>query len=76
MCFIGHGAFGIITKTVWLSYFAAFGIGSVMGYHIMAWLGTFDILLGVSLLLFPTRAVFILARHLGHRYGDAATIVR
>ena len=25
-CFIGHGAFGIITKTAWLPYFAIFGI--------------------------------------------------
>jgi hypothetical protein len=57
MCFIGHGAFGIITKKIWLNYFAVFGIGPAMGYHIMPWLGTFDILLGVTLLIFPMRAV-------------------
>jgi hypothetical protein len=59
MCFVGHGAFGIITKKIWLNYFAVFGIGPVMGYHIMPWLGTFDVLCGLSLLLFPTRAVLL-----------------
>ncbi len=27
MCFIGHGAFGIITKPIWVNYFDVFGIG-------------------------------------------------
>lgn len=57
MCFIGHGAFGIITKKVWLSYFAVVGIGPEHGWHLMPLVGTFDILCGVSLLLYPTRAV-------------------
>lgn len=35
MCFIGHGAFGIITKQIWCNYFAVFGIGQEMAYHIM-----------------------------------------
>jgi len=59
MCFIGHGAFGIITKKIWLNYFAVFGIGSTMGYHLMPWLGAVDILLGLSLLFYPTRAVVL-----------------
>src|ERR1700761_6662810 len=59
MCFIGHGAFGIITKKIWLNYFAVFGIGSVMGYHLMPWLGAIDILLGISLLIYPTRIVLL-----------------
>jgi len=25
-CFIGHGAFGLITKAAWVPYFAIFGI--------------------------------------------------
>ena len=59
MCFIGHGAFGIITKPIWLNYFAVFGIGDDMGYHLMPWLGAVDILLGISILLYPTRAVLL-----------------
>src|ERR1700744_5370653 len=55
MCFIGHGAFGIITKKIWLNYFAVFGIGSTMGYHLMPWLGAVDILFGLSILFYPVR---------------------
>jgi len=57
MCFIGHGAFGIITKAVWCNYFAVFGIGHDMAYHLMPILGSADILMGLSLLIYPLRAV-------------------
>lgn len=57
MCFIGHGAFGIITKEVWCNYFAVFGIGRTMAYQLMPVVGTVDILMGISILLYPTRAI-------------------
>ena len=57
MCFIGHGAFGIITKKIWVNYFAVFGVNGVMAFKLMPVLGTVDILLGISLLVYPTRAV-------------------
>src|SRR5471030_1914855 len=57
MCFIGHGSFGIITKQIWCNYFAVFGIGHDMSYHLMPLLGIVDILMGISLLLYPTRAI-------------------
>jgi hypothetical protein len=57
MCFIGHGAFGIITKPIWCNYFAVFGIGKTMAYHLMPWLGSVDILLGVVFLFYPIRAI-------------------
>ena len=59
MCFIGHGAFGIITKQIWCNYFAVFGIGHDLAYRLMPWLGTVDILMGISLLLYPVRAVLL-----------------
>jgi uncharacterized membrane protein YphA (DoxX/SURF4 family) len=59
MCFIGHGAFGIITKPIWCDYFAVFGIDHNTSYLLMPVLGVVDILLGLSLLLFPTRAVVL-----------------
>ncbi len=59
MCLIGHGAFGIITKQVWCNYFAVFGIGHDMAYALMPWLGTIDILLGLSVLFYPTRAILL-----------------
>jgi hypothetical protein len=57
MCFIGHGAFGIITKPIWCNYFAVFGIGHDMAYHLMPVVGSIDILMGLSLLFYPTRMV-------------------
>ncbi len=57
MCFIGHGAFGIITKQIWCNYFGVFGIGHDMAFRLMPWVGTVDILMGISLLFYPTRAI-------------------
>jgi uncharacterized membrane protein YphA (DoxX/SURF4 family) len=57
MCFIGHGAFGIITKPIWCNYFALFGVGKTTAYHLMPVLGSVDILLGLLLLIKPFRAI-------------------
>ena len=57
MCFIGHGAFGIITKPIWCNYFAVFGIGHDLAYRLMPVLGSFDILLGVIMLIYPMRII-------------------
>ncbi|HTK18498.1 MAG TPA: hypothetical protein VL442_03250 [Mucilaginibacter sp.] len=59
MCFIGHGAFGIITKPIWANYFAVFGIGHDMAYNFMPLVGVLDILMGVSLLIYTTRAILL-----------------
>jgi hypothetical protein len=58
MCFLGHGAFGIITKPIWCNYFGVFGIGHEMSYKLMPMVGTMDILMGISLLIYPTAMVF------------------
>src|SRR5215475_5974241 len=55
MCFIGHGAFGIITKPIWCNYFAVAGIGHDTAYTLMPVVGTADILMGLSLLFYPIR---------------------
>ena len=55
MCFIGHGAFGMITKPIWCNYFAVFGIGPTAAYNLMPVVGAVDILLGVFLLFYPLR---------------------
>ncbi len=57
MCLIGHGAFGIITKSVWCNYLAVFGIGQDKAYQLMPLIGSADILMGLSLLIYPVRAV-------------------
>ncbi|GAB2688906.1 hypothetical protein GCM10027037_09410 [Mucilaginibacter koreensis] len=57
MCFIGHGAFGIITKPVWCNYFAVFGIGKTMAYQLMPWVGAADVAFGIIMLVYPMRIV-------------------
>jgi hypothetical protein len=57
MCLIGHGAFGIITKSVWCNYLAIVGLSPDQAYHLMPIIGTLDIAMGLSLLLYPTRAI-------------------
>jgi hypothetical protein len=59
MCFIGHGAFGIITKPIWCNYFALFGIGKATAYQLMPVAGTVDILLGIIILFRPIRAIAV-----------------
>ena len=58
MCFIGHGVFGIITKPIWCNYFAVFGVSHDLAYQLMPIVGSIDILLGLSLLVYPVRAGF------------------
>ena len=50
-------ALGIITKPIWCNYFAVFGISHDMAYQLMPVLGSFDILLGIVLLVYPVRAI-------------------
>jgi hypothetical protein len=57
MCFIGHGAFGIVGKPIWCNYFGVFGIGKEMAFALMPWLGSTDIMLGILMLVFPMRII-------------------
>lgn len=57
MCFIGHGAFGIITKPIWCNYFAVFGIDKALSYQLMPVVGSIDILLGILMIIYPMRAI-------------------
>ena len=58
-CFVGHGAFGIITKAEWLPYFALMSLGSEWAYRFMPLVGILDIALGLSILFYPTRAAML-----------------
>lgn len=59
MCFIGHGAFGIITKEAWLPYFGLVGIGAEAAYTLMPLVGAMDITLGVIGILSPRRFILV-----------------
>lgn len=55
LCFIGHGAFGFITKQVWCNYFAVVGIGEATSYTLMPLVGFADVTCGMLLLFYPVR---------------------
>ena len=59
MCFIGHGSFGIIGKTIWSDYFSVFGIGHDLSFRLMPYVGGMDIVLGIILLFYPIRAILL-----------------
>lgn len=58
-CFIGHGAFGIITKEAWVAYFAVVGIDRDVAYALMPVVGSIDIAAGVLVLLSPRPIVLL-----------------
>ncbi len=59
MCFIGHGAFGIITKAGWVPYFGVVGIPAAWAWKMMPWIGTMDIAMGIMALVLPNRFLWL-----------------
>lgn len=59
MCFIGHGAFGILQKPAWVNYFISLGFSEGVAYRLMPIVGTVDILMGIFVLLSPCRAALL-----------------
>lgn len=53
LCFIGHGAFGFITKAAWLPYFAVVGIPESWAWRLMPVVGAVDVLAGMAVLFAP-----------------------
>ena len=58
-CFIGHGAFGVITKAAWLPYFGVVGIPYDVAYTLMPVVGTVDIAMGIAVLVSPRPVVLL-----------------
>ena len=52
-CFIGHGAFGFITKAAWLPYFAVVGIPESLAWRLMPIVGAVDVMAGMAVLFAP-----------------------
>lgn len=59
LCFIGHGAFGVLTKEAWVPYFAVAGIGHATAFRLMPLIGIADIVLGVLTLVRPRPALIV-----------------
>ena len=57
--FIGHGAFGLITKAGWLPYFGVVGIPPSVAYQLMPMIGLVDISVGLLVLVRPVRAALL-----------------
>jgi hypothetical protein len=54
--FVGHGAFGVMTKQAWVPYFTLFGVPEAWAWQLMPVVGSIDITLGILALIAPTRA--------------------
>lgn len=57
-CFIGHGAFGVITKAAWVPYFGVAGISEPWAWRLMPLVGWLDVTIGLLALFRPSRALF------------------
>ena len=69
--FIGHGAFGVITKAAWVPYFGVMGIPARWAWKLMPVVGSVDIFLGLLVLLKPLRNALerTFSRHVQSRQG-------
>jgi hypothetical protein len=58
--FVGHGAFGIITKAAWVPYFGVVGIPPELAWKLMPVIGAVDVVLGLLVgLVAPIRVVLL-----------------
>jgi hypothetical protein len=58
-CFIGHGAYGFLTKEAWVPYFGVVGIDRVWAYRLMQWVGVMDVSLGLTMAAVPLPIVLL-----------------
>ena len=59
LCFIGHGTWGLITKSGWLPFFASQGIEPEFAWTLQPLIGAFDIIMALLLLRKSNRAILI-----------------
>ena len=58
--FVGHGAFGIMTKAAWVPYFDVVGIPPELAWKLMPVIGTVDITVGLVVgLIRPARVLLL-----------------
>jgi hypothetical protein len=55
LCFIGHGAFGFITKAAWVPYFGVVGIPEPWAWRMMPLVGAVDVTVGMMVLFAPRK---------------------
>lgn len=52
-CFIGHGAFGFLSKAAWVPYFGVVGIPESWAWRLMPVVGAVDVMAGMAVLFAP-----------------------
>ena len=57
LCFIGHGTWGLITKSGWLPFFASQGIEPDLAWKLQPLVGAFDIAQGLDSAVLVQRLV-------------------
>src|SRR5258708_38462766 len=58
--FVGHGAFGIMTKAAWVPYFGVVGIPPEVAWKLMPVVGTVDVSIGLLVgIVRPARVVLL-----------------
>ena len=57
--FVGHGAFGVLTKKGWVPFFGVYGIPEPWAWKLMPLVGSVDIALGILVLVAPIRAALL-----------------
>lgn len=60
-CFVGHGFWGILGKTAWVSFFEVFFFSEPLSYSFMPIVGVMDILVGVAIFFTPTKGLLMWA---------------
>lgn len=58
-CFIGHGAYGLLTKEAWVPYFGVVGIDRAWAYRLMPWVGVMDVSLGLTMAVVPLPIILL-----------------
>ena len=58
LCFLGHGAFGLITKKAWVPYFGVVGIPESWAWKMMPFIGAMDVAIALLAFIWPCRALF------------------
>jgi hypothetical protein len=53
LCFVGHGAFGFLTKAAWVPYFGVVGVPESWAWQLMPLVGAVDVAAGMAVLFAP-----------------------
>jgi hypothetical protein len=58
-CYLGHGAYGVLTKEAWVPYFGVLSIDRTWAYRLMPWIGAMDVSMGLMMAVVPLPIVLL-----------------